>query len=120
MTRHVNAKHGDKANTKGNEALSSSIALLTKEELASILVKIKAKITEDGFWDSEMTANLVKVNSTQTLFSHILPIYERFCRERNQDTFLTDFYELIPKSSVLFQCDDQQLCSLIMILFQTI
>ena len=26
-----------------------------------------------------------------------------------------DFYELIPKSSVLFQCDDQQLCSLIMI-----
>ena len=26
-----------------------------------------------------------------------------------------DFYELIPKSSVLLQCDDQQLCSVIMI-----
>ena len=115
LTRHVNAKHGDKANTKGNEALSSSIALLTEEELASILVKIKAKITKDGFWDSEMTAKLVKLNSTKTLFNHILPIYERFCRKRNQDTFLMDFYELIPKSSVLLQCDDQQLCCLIMI-----
>ena len=97
LTRHVNAKHGDKANAKVNEALSSSIALLTEEELASTLVKIKAKITKDGFWDSEMTANLLKVNSTKTLFNHILPIYERFCRKRNQDTFLMDFYELIPK-----------------------
>ena len=115
LTRHVNAKHGDKANTRESEGLSSSIALFTEEELASILVKIKAKITKDGFWDSEMTPNLVRVNSTKTLFNHILPIYERFCRKRNQDTFLMDFYELIPKASVLLQCDNQQLCSFIMI-----
>ena len=74
LTRHANAKHGDKANTRGSEGLSSSITLFTEEELASILVKIKAKITKDGFWDSEMTANLVRVNSTKTLFNHILPI----------------------------------------------
>ena len=61
-----------------------------------------------------MIANLVRVNSTKTLFNHILPIYERCCRKRNQDTFLMDFYELIPKSSVVLQCDNQQLCSFIM------
>ena len=82
------------------------IALFTQEELASILVKIKANM---------MTANLVRVNSTKSLFNHILPIYEGCCRKRNQDTFLMDFYELLPKSSVLLQCDNRQLCSFIMI-----
>ena len=115
LTRHVNAKHGDKASAKVKEALSPSIAALTEEELASIVDKIKAKIIKDGFWDSEMTTNLIEVNSTKALFNHILPIYQRFCRKRNQDTFLMDFYELIPKSSVLLECDNQQVCSLIMI-----
>ena len=114
LTRHVNAKHGDKA-PKGNEALSSSIASFTEKELASIVDSIKAKITEDGFWDSVVTANLKDLNSTKTLFEHIQPIYQRFCRKRNQDNFLMDFYELIPMSSVLLQCNNQQLCSLIMI-----
>ena len=109
LTRHVNAKHGDKA-PKGNEALSSSIASFTEKELASIVDNIKAKITEDGFWDSVVTANLKDLNSTKTLFEHIQPIYQR-----NQDNFLMDFYELIPMSSVLLQCNNQQLCSLIMI-----
>ena len=43
----MNAKHGDKA-PKGKKTLSSSISSLT-EELASIVDKIKAKITKDGF-----------------------------------------------------------------------
>ena len=113
LTRDVNAKHGEKAH--GEEALSSSIASLTEAELASIVDKIKAKITKDGFWDSEITTNLEAVKSTKTLFDHILPIYRRFCRKRNQDIFLTDFYELIPTSCQLLQCDNQQLCSLVMI-----
>ncbi len=100
---------GDKAPTE-NEAVSSSIASFTEKELASIVDSIKAKITEDGFWDSVVTANLKDLNSTKTLFEHIQPIYQR-----NQDNFLMDFYELIPMSSVLLQCNNQQLCSLIMI-----
>jgi hypothetical protein len=35
--------------------VSSSVAKLTKEELSSIVEKIKAKITKDVFWDDEMT-----------------------------------------------------------------
>ena len=53
LTRHVNAKRGEKAHGK-KEALSSSIATFTEKELASIVDKIKAKITKDGFWDSEI------------------------------------------------------------------
>ena len=62
-----------------------------------------------------MTANLVKVNSTKSLFNHILPIHERLWRRNLRTTFLMNFNELIPKSSVLLQCKEQQLCSLIMI-----
>ena len=115
LTRHTNAKHGDKASVEGKASLSSAIASFTEKELSAIVDKIKAKITEDGFWGSEVTTNMVGVKSTKTLFENIFPIYQRFCRKKNQDTFLMDFYELIPKSTVLLQSDNQQLCSLIMI-----
>ena len=46
---------------KKHMALSWSIASFTEEELASIMDKIKAKITIDGFWDSEITTNLEAV-----------------------------------------------------------
>ena len=80
LTRHVNAKHGDKANTRGSEGRSSLIALFTEEELASILVKIKAKITKDGFWDSKMTANLVRVNSTKSYRGVVKEFQNKYIR----------------------------------------
>lgn len=114
LTRHVNAKHGNKS-TKGQDNIPSSMPSLTKEELSSIVDKVKAKITKDGFWDSEMTSNMASVTSNDSLYNHILPIYQGFCRKKNQDKFIMDFYELIPNSSGLLKCQNQQLCSLIMI-----
>ena len=111
LTRHKNAKHGNKT-TAGKENVSSS---LTKEELKSIVDKVKTKIKDDGFWDSEMTSNIASITSNDSLYDTILPIYEQFCQKLNQDSFLTDFYELIPNSSCLLQSENQQLCSLIMI-----
>jgi hypothetical protein len=93
----------------------SSVAKLTKEELSSIVEKIKAKITKDGFWDDEMTENMASISLNYSLYNHIQPIYERFCRKRNLDKFLMDFYELIPESSGILQCKNQQLCNLVMI-----
>jgi hypothetical protein len=55
LTRHINAKHKNKT-AHGNNIVALSVAKLTKEELSSIVEKIKAKITMDGFWDDEMTA----------------------------------------------------------------
>lgn len=68
--------------------MASSAAKLTKEELLSIVEQIKVKITKDGCWDNEMTANMASITSNDSLYNHIQPIYERFCRERNQDNFL--------------------------------
>ena len=114
LTRHINAKHKNKT-AHGNKNVDSSAAKLTKEELSSIVEKIKAKITEDGFWDDEMTSNMASITSNDSLYDHIYPVYERFCSKRNQDKFLMEFYELIPKSSGILQCENQQLCSLVMI-----
>ena len=114
LTRHINAKHKNKTGN-GEKNVAVSVAKLTKEELSLIVEKIKAKITKDGFWDDEMTSNMATIKSNDSLYNHVQPIYERFCHKRNQDKFLMEFYELIPNSSGIFQCENQQLCSLIMI-----
>ena len=115
LTRHKNAKHGNRS-TAGKDNVSSSNISLTKEDLKSIVDKVKKKIKDDTFWDSEMTSNMASITSNDSLYNEILPIYERFRRKLNQDSFLTDFYELIPNSSCLLQSENEQLCSLIMIL----
>ena len=102
MTRHVNAKHKDKT-VHGNNSVASLVAKLTKEGLLSIVEKIKAKITKDGFWNDDMTANMASMTSNGSLYNHKQPIYERFCHKRNQDNFLMEFYELTPKSSGISQ-----------------
>ena len=107
LTRHVNAKHGSKAN--------ASIPSLTSDELTSIVNKVKTNLTNEGYWDIEITSDLAKVTSNNNLFKAVSPIYQRFCKKRNQDNFLMEFYELIPKSTALLKCDNQPLCSLVMI-----
>ena len=107
LTRHVNAKHGSKAN--------ASIPSLTNDELTSIVNKVKANLTNEGYWDIEITSDLAKVTSNDNLFKAVSPIYQRFCKKRNQDNFLMELYELIPKSTALLKCDNQPLCSLVMI-----
>lgn len=114
LTRHKNTKHGNKT-TVGKENVFSSKISLTKDKLNSIVDKVKKKIKDDAFWDSEMTSNIESIASNDSLYNSLLPIYERFCRKLDQDSFLTDFYELIPNSSCIFQSENQQLCSLIMI-----
>jgi uncharacterized C2H2 Zn-finger protein len=91
LTRHINAKHKNKT-AHGNNNMALSVAKLTEEELSSIVEKIKAKITKDGFWDDEMTANMASISSNDALYNHIQPIYERFCRKRNQDKFIMATY----------------------------
>ena len=107
LTRHVNAKHGSKAN--------ASIPSLTNDELTSIVNKVKANLTNEGYWDIEITSDLAKVTSNDKLFKAVSPIYQRFCKKRNQDNFLMEFYELIPKSTALLKCENQPLCSLVVI-----
>ena len=74
LTRHVNSKHRD----KGYEA-SKDIPALTKDGLISIVNKIKLNITNEGYWDKQITSDLKKITSNDSLFDVVLPIYKRFC-----------------------------------------
>ena len=107
LTRHVKAKHGSKAN--------ANIPSLTNDELTSIVNKVKANLTSECYWDTEITSDLAKVTSNENLFKAVSAMYQRFCMKRNQDNFLMEFYELIPKSTALLKCENQPLCSLVMI-----
>ena len=77
------------------------IPSLTNDELSSILNKIKANLTKEGCWDTEITSDLPKVTSDENLFKAASTIYQRFCKKGNQDSIVTEFYELIPKSTAL-------------------
>ena len=97
LTRRINSKHHDVAHEESN------VHSLTKVELVNIVKNVKLKITEEVFRYNYILPNLAKVSSNDTLFDALLPLYERFCRKRNQDNFLSDFYELIPKATELLQ-----------------
>ena len=107
----MNAKHQDKHDTEE----SNDIPPLTKDGLKSPLDRIKQNIINYGYWDKEVTSHIEKIGGNDSLFHTVLPIYTRFCVKRNQDKFLTEFYELIPNSITLFECANQQLHSLVMI-----
>ena len=110
LTRHVNSKHRDKGYKERKD-----IPALTKDGLISIVNKIKLNIRNEGYWDKQITSDLEKIASNDSLFDTVQPIYKRFCIKQNQDKFLTEFYELIPTSSAIFKCENQPLCSLVMI-----
>ena len=107
----MNSKHCD----KGCKASNLDIPTLTKDGLCSIVNKIKLNIRNEGYWDQQITLDLENIASNDSLFDAVQPIYQRFCIKRNQDKFLTEFYELIPTSSGILNCGNQPLCSLVMI-----
>ena len=111
LTRHVNSKHRD----KGCKASNLDIPAPTKDGLCSIVNKIKLNIRNEGYWDQQITSDLENIASNDSYFDSVQPIYQRFCIKRNQDKFLTEFYELIPTSSGILNCGNQPLCSLVMI-----
>ena len=78
LTRHKNAKYGNRS-TAGKDNVSSSNISLTKEDLKFIVDKVEKKIKDDTFWDSEMTWNMASITSNDSLYNEIMPIYERFC-----------------------------------------
>ena len=51
--------------------------------------KVRTKIKDDAFWDSEMTSNMASLHNIErfTIYDNILPIYERFCRKLNQYSY---------------------------------
>jgi hypothetical protein len=86
----VNSKHGN-TSTKGHDNISS----LTKEDLSFIVDKVKSKITEHGFWDSEMTLIMASVYQTiPCIIVYCQIISDLILSQEKQDKFIMDFIEM--------------------------
>ena len=82
--------------SKANTEASEDMPALKKDGLISIVDKIKLNLLKEGYWDKEITSDLEKIDSNDSLFDAVLLTYNAICVKRNQDKFLTEFYELIP------------------------
>ena len=52
---------------------------------------------------------------TEALLKEVLPLYAKFCRNRDQDKLLEAFYGLMLNSSALLNCKDSTVANLVMI-----
>ena len=103
-------KHRDKANTEPSKDMPAQ----TKDGLISIVDKIKLNLLKEGYWDKEITSDLEKIDSNDSLFDAALPIYNGICVKRNQEKFLRI---LRTYSQIIYplQVHKSALCSLVMI-----
>ena len=112
LTRHINSKHQDAG--AGFESETGQ-ATLSKDTLFSMVESIKTKLIEDNLYGAEVNTCLTTVSPNETLFDHVLPMYEIFRKKKNQDKLLQSFYGLIPQSLELLNCQDFRVANLIMI-----
>ena len=116
LTRHTNSKHrtGDLDNTAAKSLEQET--RLSEESLASIVEAIKTKLTKDDLFGPDINAALKEVSSSKALYDAVSPIYNNFCRKKNQDKMLEDFYGLLPIDPTTFlHCTDGNVANLIMI-----
>ena len=108
LTKHVNSKHRDVATSIASPAL-------TMDNLKGIIEEIKTKLVNDDLYGPDVNAAIESISCSKALFDAILPIYNKFCRKKNQDA-LEEFYGLLPiNASVFLNCPDNNVGNLIMI-----
>ena len=110
LTRHMNSKH-----VESESAEVTHNCCLDKDTVDGFVEAIKARIIDEGLYDSEATTALKAVTTTEALFTAVLPMCETSCRKKNQDKLLETFYCLIPRSRELLKCDDYRIANLILI-----
>lgn len=119
LTKHTNSKHRLEAAGGSNDDRSSTTeqeTRLSEDNLASAVEAIKTKLIKDDLYGPDINAALEKVSSSEALFKVVLPIYEKFCRKKNQDKLLEEFYGLLPITpSTFLHCMDANVANLIMI-----
>ena len=109
LTKHMNSKHRD-------IATSVNSPCLTMENLEGIVEAIKTKLVNDDLYGPDVNAAIEKISCSKGLFDAILPIYNLFCRKKNQDVLLEEFYGLLPiNASTFLNCPENNVGNLIMI-----
>ena len=112
LTKHTNSKHREAAADllEGNEN-----SRLTFESLAGIVEAIKTSLCTDDLYGTEMIAAVKTASCSKALYDSLLPLYEKFCRKKNQDKLLVEFYGLILDASKYLNCPNSHAANVIMI-----
>ena len=114
LTRHHNSKHAGDSSGKGLDEIMTGMAL-DQSVVDGFVERIKTRIIEEDLYGEEINSALKKVTSTPKLYQALLPLYQTFCKKKNQDNLLKVFYGLIPRSCELLNCNDFRIPNLIMI-----
>ena len=88
LTKHTNSKHG------GTDCVSNTTPLC-KETLISFVSAIKKNVIDEHLYGDEIESAINKASVTQELLDKLVPLYNKFCKSRNQDKLLESFYGLI-------------------------
>ena len=114
LTRHINSKHREAATTSesGNFARENNFSL---ENLTGIVEAIKTSLITADLYGPEINDAFKKAACSKTLFDDVLPLYNKFCRKKNQDKLLEDFYALISNANRYLNCPDSNAATIIMI-----
>ena len=76
---------------------------------------IKRNIIAEKLYGDEIDSVVKNISATEALLKDVLPLYTKFCRNRNQDKLLESFYGLMLNSSTLLNCKDSRVANLVMI-----
>ncbi|CAB3991924.1 Hypothetical predicted protein [Paramuricea clavata] len=97
---------------------------ITEEDLENIgeesnedfnLNAIKVRLIAEDLYGPEINNAVKNASCNKAFFDAVLPLYDKFCRKRNQDKLLEAFYGLIPNSRQYLNCPDSNAANLIMI-----
>ena len=111
LTKHTNSKHGDP--DKVSSPLNTTP--LCFDTIESIVDTIKSNIIAEKLYGDEIDSVVKNISATEALLKDVLPLYTKFCRNRNQDKLLESFYGLMLNSSTLLNCKDSRVANLVMI-----
>ena len=114
LTRHHNSKHAGDTSAKIRDENNTATAL-DQSAVDGFVERIKTRIIEEDLYGEEINVALKKVTSTPKLHQALLPLYQTFCKKKNQDNLLKVFFGLIPRSCELLNCNDFRIANLIMI-----
>ena len=86
LTKHTNSKHGDVSPQLNTTPLCF-------DTLKSIVNTIKRNIVAEKLYGDEIHSVVKSISATELLLEEVLPMYTKFCRNRNQDKLLESFFD---------------------------
>ena len=111
LTKHNNSKHS----VSDKDSSAQNTTPLCLDTMKSIVETIKRNIISEQLYGDEIERTVKNISASEALFKEVLPLYTKFCRKKNQDKLLEEFYGLMLNSSTLLNCNDSRVANLVMI-----